>query len=84
MTVLYTLDVWDETTLWTTIEKGEAELHRLLERVGGQVLTHTFHNEDDPIRKWVDYTITNEDGEKFSAMIYPNWLDYSTELDKEV
>lgn len=35
MTVFYTLDVWDETTLWTTIEKGEAELHRLLERVGG-------------------------------------------------
>ena len=84
MTVLYTLDVWDETTLWTSIEKAETELERLLKRVGGRMLTHTFHNDDDPLRKWVDYSITNGDGEKFSAMIYPNWLDYSTELDKEV
>lgn len=84
MTVLYTLDVWDETTLWTSIEKAEIELERLLKRVGGKVLGHTFHNEDDPMRKWVDYTIVDENGEKFSAMIYPNWLDYSTELDKEV
>lgn len=84
MTVFYTLDVWDETTLWTTIEKGEAELHRLLGRVGGKMLKRAVHDEDDPLRKWVEYTITNWSGEEFTAMIYPNWLDYSAELGKEV